>query len=203
MPFARRNALLRGLIAASVLAGIAAGLVWSGVYNIGADDHHTATVRSLIDTLRDRSIAVRARELQPPNLDDPQRILQGAGHYAEMCTGCHLAPGMDDSELRQGLYPQPPNLSRRGVDPKIAFWTIKHGIKMSAMPAWGTSHDDAKIWSIVAFVRKLPTMTAAQYQELVARAPSPDDDDMDEMPGMAMPSDDADHDDKAPAREHR
>jgi mono/diheme cytochrome c family protein len=202
MPFARRNAFLRTLIAAFVLALIAAGFVWSGVYNIGADDHHTAFVRDVIDTLRDRSIAVRAGDLQPPNLDDPQRVLQGAGHYAAMCTGCHLAPGMNDSEIRPGLYPLPPNLSKRGVDPKIAFWTIKHGIKMSAMPAWGTSHDDAEIWSIVAFVRRLPTITAAQYKDLVARAPR--DEDMEAIPSMEMPahSDEA-HGDEAPPAEHR
>ncbi|MHB8721984.1 MAG: c-type cytochrome [Steroidobacteraceae bacterium] len=40
-----------------------------------------------------------------------------------------------------------------------AFWIIKHGIKMSAMPAWGKSLDDAAIWDIVAFVRQLPQMT--------------------------------------------
>jgi mono/diheme cytochrome c family protein len=202
MPFARRNALLRTVIALFALVMIAGGFVWSGVYNIGADDHHTAFVRDAIDILRDRSIAVRARDLQPPNLDDPQRILRGAGHYAAMCTGCHLAPGMDESEIRPGLYPLPPNLSKRGVDPKIAFWTIKHGIKMSAMPAWGTSHDDAEIWSIVAFVRKLPTMTAAEYKDLVSRAPS--DEDMPAMPSMQMPSPaDKDHDAKAPKPEAR
>jgi mono/diheme cytochrome c family protein len=202
MPFARRNALLRTLAAALMLVLIAAGFVWSGLYNIGADDHHTLFVQGVIETLRDRSIAVRADDLQPPNLDDPKRVLEGAGHYAAMCTGCHLAPGMDDSEIRPGLYPQPPNLSKRGVDPKIAFWTIKHGIKMSAMPAWGLSHDDAKIWSIVAFVRKLPTMTPAQYKDLVAHAPP--DEDMDAMPGMEMPSSgDKDHDEKAHAPEPR
>lgn len=61
------------------------------------------------------------------------------------------------------------------VEPKAAFWIIKHGIKMSAMPAWGGSHDDATIWSMVAFLRKLPDMTPAQYKEAVDKAP-PDDD---------------------------
>jgi mono/diheme cytochrome c family protein len=63
------------------------------------------------------------------------------------------------------------------VDPKEAFWVIKHGIKMSAMPAWGFSHDDPTIWSMVAFVQKLPAMSPAQYRDIVARAPP--DDDMD------------------------
>jgi len=103
-------------------------------------------------------------------------ILKGAGQYAAMCTSCHLEPGVKNSELREGMYPQPPNLSLVHVDPQDAFWIIKHGIKMSAMPAWGMAgHDDLTIWSMVAFIETLPGMTPAQYKAIVARAP-PDDD---------------------------
>ena len=165
-----------------VLAALAASValfIYSGVYNIGADDHHTKPVFAALQTLRDRSIRVRSRHIRVPGLDDPRMILKGAGQYAAMCTGCHLAPGIADSEIRPGLYPQPPNLSRVRVDPKDAFWAIKHGIKMSAMPAWGASHDDPTIWSMVAFLRKLPDMTPAQYKEIVSRAPPDEDMDMD------------------------
>jgi mono/diheme cytochrome c family protein len=55
---------------------------------------------------------------------------------------------------------------------------IKHGIKMSAMPAWGASHDDATIWSMVAFLQKLPDLSPAQYKDIVAKAPPDDDMDM-------------------------
>jgi mono/diheme cytochrome c family protein len=86
---------------------------------------------------------------------------------------------MRDSEIRAGLYPQPPNLSQQPVDPREAFWVIKHGIKMSGMPAWGATHDDPTIWSMVAFLQKLPGMTPAQYKDMVAKAPPDDDMDMD------------------------
>ena len=149
--------------------------VYSGIYNIGADDHHSKLVFQMIKTLRDRSIEFRSAKLNVPNLDDPELVLKGAGHFAEMCTQCHLAPGLKDSEVRVGMYPQPPNLSQIRVEPKTAFWVIKHGIKMSAMPAWGGTHDDPAIWSMVAFLRKLPDMSSEQYKAIVARAP-PDDD---------------------------
>jgi mono/diheme cytochrome c family protein len=38
---------------------------------------------------------------------------------------------------------------------------------MSAMPAWGKTLDDAAIWDLVAFVRKLPTMTPEAYQQVL------------------------------------
>ena len=175
MPFATRKSLYTrvGLVIAAVVALL--GFVWSGIYNVGADDHHTKPVFALMQSLRANSIHARSKHLTPPNLEDPQLILKGAGQYAAMCTGCHLAPGMEDSEIRPGLYPQPPELAKLHLDPKDAFWVIKHGIKMSAMPAWGGSHDDATIWSMVAFLQKLPSLSSEQYRDIVAKAP-PDED---------------------------
>jgi mono/diheme cytochrome c family protein len=168
------------VLAVMGIVGVGA-FVYSGIYNIGADDHHTRPVYALMQMLRERSIRWHSKDLTVPNLDDPQLILKGAGQYVAMCTGCHLAPGMPESEIRPGLYPQPPDLSKMRTDPRAAFWAIKHGIKMSAMPAWGGSHDDATIWSMVAFLQKLPGMTSAEYKAIVAKAPP--DDDMGPMDG--------------------
>ncbi|UGB39536.1 c-type cytochrome [Frateuria soli] len=169
------------VLAFLIVAGLA--FVYSGLYDIGADAHHTRPVYSLLETLRERSIHVRSDDIQVPNLEDPQLILKGAGQYAAMCTDCHLKPGAGDSEIRPGLYPQPPKLSQVRVAPKEAFWVIKHGIKMSAMPAWGTSHDDETIWSMVAFLQKLPDMTPQQYRDMVAKAPPDEDMEMSDGDG--------------------
>lgn len=171
MPFVSRKSLVSLLLLLVIAAVILIGFLWSGLYNVAADDPHTRPVLVMMETLRDRSIHVRARDVVVPNLDDEALVLKGAGQYAAMCTGCHLAPGMEESEIRPGLYPQPPDLSKVHVDPRDAFWAIKHGLKMSAMPAWGGSHDDPTIWSMVAFVQKLPDMSPAQYRDLVAKAP--------------------------------
>ena len=156
-----------------VLLGIlgGAGFIYSGVYNIAADEPHSPMVFQLMETVRQTSIAAHAKDIQVPPLDDPKLIAEGAEHYSGMCTGCHLAPGMTDSEIRPGLYPQPPNLSQHlHVSPAEMFWTIKHGIKMSAMPAWGATHDDAAIWGVVAFLQKLPELTPEQYAQLTGSA---------------------------------
>jgi mono/diheme cytochrome c family protein len=153
------------VVASLIVIGL---FVWSGIYNIGADDTHTRPVHSLLQTLRERSIATRAKELQPPDLADPDRIKQGAGNYDAMCTGCHLGPGMKETELSKGLYPAPPDLTRHTVDPREAFWVIKHGIKASGMPAWGKSMEDEYIWNMAAFLQALPKLDAGQYKVLVA-----------------------------------
>jgi mono/diheme cytochrome c family protein len=159
----------------------------SGIYNVGADSPHWKITYALMKATREHSIERHADEISlPANLNDAQLILKGAGQYAAMCTSCHLAPGINNSELRIGLYPQPPNLSKVIVNPTEAFWVIKHGLKMSAMPAWGMSHDDATIWSMVAFLQKMPEMTPEQYKEIVAKAPP--DEDMDSMGNAAKPT---------------
>jgi mono/diheme cytochrome c family protein len=148
----------------------AALFVASGFYNIGADDHHTKATLTLITQLRDRSIQARLGSIQPQLAATPAMIESGAGNYAALCVGCHLAPGVTKSDLRTGLYPHPPNLAQEDIqESRRTFWIIKHGIKMSAMPAWGKTLDDAAIWDVVAFVRKMPGMTPEDYQQLALR----------------------------------
>ena len=160
--------VIKALLLLLVLGALGvAAFVYLGVFNTAADAPHAALVYELMQTVRERSIAVRASAIQVPPLEDPKLVSEGAEHYAAMCAGCHLAPGVTDSEIRAGLYPQPPNLSQPlDASPAEMFWVIKHGIKMSAMPAWGKTHDNQTIWAIVALVRKLPAMSPEQYREL-------------------------------------
>jgi mono/diheme cytochrome c family protein len=173
------------IVGLTTVAGILGGLafIYSGAFDAGADQPHSGLVFFLAQTARERSIAVRSKDIKVPNLADPKAIAAGAGEYAEMCTGCHLAPGMEDNEMRPGLYPHPPNLAdyprADERDPLTVhssaarqFWIIKHGIKMSPMPAWGKTHDDATIWTIVAFLQRLPTLTPEQYGEMTKESES-------------------------------
>jgi len=164
-------------LACVAIGGGLYGWAYSGSYDVGADASHWKLTSELLATVRDRSIAAHSAGLQVPQLDDSQLISTGAAHYSEMCVECHRAPGMDESEMRQGLYPEPPDLTRGSPPPAESFWVIKHGLKMSGMPAWGKTHDDHKIWAMVAFLQKLPTLDATSYAALTEAAPVADDDD--------------------------
>jgi mono/diheme cytochrome c family protein len=180
-----RHWLIAALVVGALCAliGLAAILVYAGVYNIAADTPHSQPVYWLLRTVRQQSIAARAaRIVVPPDLTDPERVSAGAAEYAEMCSGCHLAPGKQRTEISRGLYPRAPEL-RRGTNltPAEEFWVVKHGIKMSGMPAWGLTHSDELLWNIVAFLRKLPELSADQYQTLVKSAPKTHEEMMQEM----------------------
>ena len=172
--------VLFAVVLTACLAAVAATFILLGVYNIAADAPHTPLVYSVLEELRERSIAVRARDISPPrDLDQPSRIATGAGLYAEMCSGCHLGPGVERSELSQGLYPAAPDLSKApDLSPAQQFWIIKHGVKLSAMPAWGRTHPDPLIWDMVAFIQKLPSMSSEHYRQLIATAPADHDEAM-------------------------
>ncbi len=171
MSAGRRWRLVAGALL-MLIAAVAAA-IYAGLYNIAADVPHTPPVYWLLETARDRSVATRARDIVVPNdLSDANRISKGAGQYAEMCSGCHLAPGMKRTEISQGLYPRAPELRRKtDLTPAEQFWIVKHGVKLTGMPAWGVAHDDNLLWDVVAFVRKLPELTPEQYETLVKNAP--------------------------------
>ena len=147
-----------------------AGVVYFGLINVGADDPHTGPVHAFLDTARNRSVEVRAKDIEVPDLNNEAQIRAGAGNYDSMCVGCHLSPGSAQTELSEGLYPAPPNLAKAGIydNPAKTFWIIKHGIKATGMPAWGKSMDDQYIWGMVAFLKQLPNLNAGQYRDMVA-----------------------------------
>ncbi|WP_428383988.1 c-type cytochrome [Nevskia ramosa] len=180
---------VKTLLVVAVLGGLAGlGVLYSGLYPMGADVPHNRLTYWALETLRERSIARAIRDIEVPPLDDSGLLLAGGEDYNEMCTDCHLKPGKTESEFTLGLYPQPPNLSMSAEahhhaeaaeggghgDPKTSaarqFWIIKHGIKASGMAAFGATHDDGRIWAMVAFLQKLPALTPAQYQILTARS---------------------------------
>lgn len=172
---------------AGIVAALGAGAVGlTGGYNVAADAPHTAPVLWLANTARINSIAVHAKGIAlPAGFGSADQVKAGASEYAEMCAQCHLGPGVERSEISQGLYPRAPELAKGdSLTPEERFWVIKHGIKMTGMPAWGVTHDDKIIWSIVAFLQKLPTLSADEYKDMTKGAAKEHDEAMKDMPGM-------------------
>lgn len=163
--------IITTLAVASVVAALGVtAVVYFGLINVGADDRHSAPILAFLEIARDRSVEVRAQDIEIPDLNDEAQIRAGAGNYDSMCVGCHLAPEAAETELSEGLYPAPPNLAEAEPheSPAKMFWIIKHGIKATGMPAWGKSMEDQYIWGMVAFLKQLPTLDAGQYRALVS-----------------------------------
>jgi mono/diheme cytochrome c family protein len=157
--------ILKIVIAAAILAVLGLAFIYSGIYNVAANVPHTPLVHWILETTMERSVDVRGEDIEVPDLTDSHMVSEGYEHYQSMCLLCHAAPGIDYSEIAQGLNPQPPRLaeSAREMEPGELFWVTRNGVKMTGMPAFGKTHSDEKIWNIVALLVKLPDMSPEEY----------------------------------------
>ncbi len=156
--------------AAGLAAAVIGGLVlYSGVVNIGARAPHTALTTAVLHTAFERSVANHASRLTAPDdLDAPGRIALGAQTYDQVCANCHGTPGMGQNPIALSMRPSPqylPAVIGQFTDPELA-WIVENGVRFSAMPAWPAEGRTDETWSMVAFLRQLPDMTAAAYQDM-------------------------------------
>jgi mono/diheme cytochrome c family protein len=101
-------------------------------------------------------------------INDPATVRAGARAYAARgCTTCHGGPGTGWAKFSEGMRPDPPDLKEEAKDLTTAqvFWIVKNGINMTGMPSFAIAEvPDAEIWSIAAFVKKLPDVSEADYK---------------------------------------
>jgi len=142
--------------------------VGSGRYNVSAVAPHWKLTEWLLEEAREQSVEYHSRGIQGPTLLDPQKIAAGFEHFHETCRLCHGSPD-SISEFASGMNPSPPDLKSADVQKEsdgALYWIVKNGIKMTGMPAFGSSHTTEKLWEMVAFLRQLPKLTAEQYEEM-------------------------------------
>lgn len=153
----------------AVIAAAALVFIYSGVYDIAATTPHFAVTHRLLRTVMERSVKRQAQDVKAPELDDPEKVHSGFKNFHAMCVTCHGAPGSATSEISKGLYPVAPDLAEAAQNwtPAELYVIVKRGIKMSGMPTWEPTHSGDEIWALVAFLKVLPTMPAAEYQGAV------------------------------------
>ena len=161
-----RNFLaLIGLLA--ILTGVgAACFFFGGYYSVSTTAYEPAIVRWALMSVREASVRRHANDIPPPSLDDSAMPRAGARAYVERgCVNCHGGPGIEWTKFSEGLRPDPPDLKEVIKDLPAAqlFWAIKNGINMTGMPGFGDA-PDPEIWSIVAFLKKLPTISDEDFK---------------------------------------
>ena len=155
-----------------VLAGLGGFLmVASGIMPIKASSGHWAITAWFLNFAMRRSVVTHSLMIEAPAvLDDEGLVIKGAGHYDFGCRPCHGSPDSPiQPRIAQAMTPHPPNLSRELAqwNAKELFYIVKHGVKFTGMPAWPAQQRDDEVWAMVAFLLRLPKLTAAEYRELV------------------------------------
>jgi mono/diheme cytochrome c family protein len=151
-----------------IVAVCAAVFFFGGFFNVAATEEDPGIVKWALIKVRMASMVRHAGPAPTINLDDSAIVQAGARVFATRgCVNCHGAPGAPWQKFSEGLRPDPPDLSEVGQEhePEQIFWVIKNGIKMTGMPSFQLAGvEDKEIWSIVAFVKKLPKVSEAEFK---------------------------------------
>ncbi|WP_313606172.1 c-type cytochrome [Rhizobium sp.] len=152
------------LVVLAPLLGLAVG--WSGLMSVRASTGHWAVTDWFLHWVMRNSVSVRAVATgDVPPLNDPGLVPGAAGHFETGCAVCHGSPAQPRPDSVLAMLPPPPDL--KVVVPEWAdaelFEIVKHGVRFTGMPAWPVQSRDDEVWSMVAFLRKLPDMDAQAY----------------------------------------
>lgn len=139
--------------------GIVAGLMPAN-----ADSKPWKLERWMARTSLHATIAREApKGANPVPLDD-ENLVAGIRLYAENCAVCHGAAGATRSNVARGLYQKPPQLAKDGVedDPDgVTYWKIAHGIRLTGMPAFGTTLNERQLWQLTLFLAHMDSLPPA------------------------------------------
>ena len=156
---------IAGLVASVIVAVIAAyAVLQSGLIPANADASPGGLELWIAGTSLDATLRKEAPKGPNPVVLSGASLIEGISLYGQHCAICHgtAAGSSSASPVAKGLYPAPPQLAEDGVEDDtegVSYWKIKHGIRLTGMPAWGRSLTDRQIWTLALFLKhmdKLP-----------------------------------------------
>ncbi|WP_172960960.1 c-type cytochrome [Oceaniglobus roseus] len=144
-------------------------VVYFGAVNVSAKPPHWDVTAYVLHKTFKNSVDARADGTVPVDFSDPGRIALGAQHYENVCSKCHGGPGLGQNPIALSMRPRPQHLAAvvDEFSDKELYWILQNGVRFSAMPSWPTTKNQDEIWSVVAFLRALPEMSAEEYADLV------------------------------------
>ena len=163
-----RTYVVAGLVLVGVALAGAAVFVTSGIYNVSAAREHLDLTTWILDVSRRSSVRTHSLGIEAPPLDEPGMAELGARYFETGCAPCHGAPGRQPSPIAPAMLPDPPGLgaSVRDWTTEELFWIVHNGQKYTGMPAWLDFEREDEVWPVVAFMKDLPELDAAQYRAL-------------------------------------
>ncbi|HJU12730.1 MAG TPA: c-type cytochrome, partial [Candidatus Binataceae bacterium] len=117
-------------------------------------------------------VRANARDEHNPISPTADNLRDGEHEYDERCAVCHGLDGNAQNGVRGDFYPPIPRLSRGAkflTDGQVYF-IVSNGIRMSAMPGFGTRHSPDELWKIILWVRHLPDLSPQERASIQARS---------------------------------
>jgi len=126
-----------------------------GVLPVQADVVPSKLEAKLLGSALHAAVARHASGGTNPIPASHENLIAGAKVYREMCSRCHGGSRESDTTYGRSFYPPAPQfpLTRTSYSDSEMFWIVKHGIRNTAMPAWGNLLSDEEIWQVVPLIR--------------------------------------------------
>jgi mono/diheme cytochrome c family protein len=165
---------LPGVIAAFVLLPLAAiGYFSLGLADVPSDTKPPAWESRLMQSAVHASVRRSASGIQaPPTGNVEESMVEGGKLYFEGCMGCHGEPGKFQED--RSNYPPVPQLAQVGTQYSEAemYWIIKHGIRNTAMSAYGRFYSDKQMWALASFLRRIDRLPPAVLKRIQPKTTS-------------------------------
>ena len=172
----RRRTKVIGLVLLLVLA--AGAVMLAQTVRSGLSTQHEPPLAEVVlaRTLRRLAVPSDLRGRKNPVPLTSAVLAEAKAHFADHCAVCHGNDGKGQTAMGPNFYPQVPDLTLQETQSQSdgeLFATIENGIRLTGMPAWGngTAESAYGSWTLVHFIRRLPSLTPEEADEMRALNP--------------------------------
>ena len=153
----------------TVVVAILATLIYArgGHMAVNADATPSKLEQWAANSALDAAIEHQAPQPQNPVPRTDANLIEGMKLYAMNCGVCHGGLDRKRNVLGGAFYPPAPQILVEALDDPEwhIFFAIKHGVRLTGMPAWGKVMGDDDLWKIVAFVKTINQLPPAVEQQ--------------------------------------
>jgi mono/diheme cytochrome c family protein len=171
-----------GVLAVCAIGAIAGVIFILTARGLSAREEPSAVERWVARRVRIAAVPADAASKTNPVPNTPEVLAEARAHWADHCASCHANDGSGDSLMGKRTYPPAPDMRRpetQQMSDGELFYVIQNGVRLTAMPAWGSAgsaHDELDSWKLVRFIRHLPDLTFEEKKEMEKLNPKGPDD---------------------------
>jgi mono/diheme cytochrome c family protein len=162
--------LLLGAISLLALEGLAAAIVLAGAHGWSAREEPSSFERWIARRARHAAVPADAKAHTNPVPKTSEALAEARAHWADHCASCHGNDGSGDTAIGKRMYPPAPDMraaATQNLSDGELFYIVQNGIRLTGMPAWGSSDQDAEdSWKLVYFIRHLPDLTLEERRQM-------------------------------------
>ncbi len=160
---------IRGIVVGAIaLAAGVYGYARLGLLDLRADRNPSALEERIAGSAMDESTGRHAAQQRNPLPPTEENLLAGARLYRHKCSDCHGSPVNPNSDYGRSFYPRVPQFMKQVpvLPDHENFYIIKHGVRWTAMPAWGNLMTDSEIWQVILVLSRFEKLPPAVTEEL-------------------------------------